>query len=109
MAQQYEKPRQVVNVSEEPCRFQIATMAGAPPRRYDLKPGEVIELEPGYALRRQASPDRDLQPSIIEMLTGGSVLPIGDQRAKDAIQRRELGRASAAAPAPKAEAPKEKR
>lgn len=80
-------PAKVVNVMDHAVRFSVSVMAGAPSRDYELQPGQVISLEGGYALRRQPSPDRDLQPSIVEQLTNGQVLPIGDPRAKEAMRR----------------------
>lgn len=93
------EPTQVVNITDQRVRFHISVMAGAPARTFDLGPGESAELEAGYALRRQASPERDIQPSIIEQLTCGKVLPIGDPRAKEALRAREVTRMEHAAPA----------
>ena len=71
------KPATVVNVSGDRRKFQIDSAPGVMPDVHELAPGESVEIPGAYAVRRQTGPGRELLPSIVEMLTGGGVIPAG--------------------------------
>lgn len=78
----------VVNVSGADTVLEIATAPGTPPERHRLAPGASVEVASAYARRPQVE-GRDAQPSIVEKLTGGAVVPAGDPRAQQHLARKE--------------------
>jgi hypothetical protein len=80
------KPATVVNVSGDRRKFSIDHAPGVMPDVHDLAPGESVEIPGAYAVRRQTGPGRELLPSIVEMLTGGGVIPATDPKARKYLE-----------------------
>ena len=80
------KPATVVNVSGDRRKFQIDSAPGVMPDVHELAPGESVEIPGAYAVRRQTGPGRELLPSIVEMLTGGGVIPATDPKARKFLE-----------------------
>lgn len=70
----------VKNESKEPAAFMIAEQPGKV-RRYEMKPGDVAEVEDGYCLRRKL-PSGKVIPSVVERLTNGRVVPFVEKAKK---------------------------
>lgn len=69
-----------VNVTSGSVEFSISRGPGETPRKYNLAPGEVVELEDGYLVRHRAP--SGIQQSVVEKLTNGTVVPETDPRAQ---------------------------
>lgn len=81
---EYENTSEVVNVSSMVMKFEIAG------QKIRMKPGEIRSFPKAYATARQLQPKpRDPVPSIIELETGGNVVPATNPRAVPFIQRRD--------------------
>lgn len=83
MQMQKKTMMKVVNIASHVVPFKIARGPGESPRTYELRPGEVVDLEAGYCVRMDHA--QGLQPSVIEKLTGGMVVPESDPRAADYV------------------------
>lgn len=68
--------QEVVNISSETVKFVIGEM------KIVLKPGEKIAVHKNYAFPRKLKKDRDPLPSVVELETGGRVVPTSDKRAR---------------------------
>jgi hypothetical protein len=70
---------EVVNVTDEPVKFRIATTPGAKARRYTLapygKPGDSINIQTGYAQPYLGAGQHHLLEPIIHRLTKRHVAP----------------------------------
>lgn len=88
-----------VNITGEAVRLELATTPGALPIVHHVEPGAAVEVAAGYCQRLQVE-GRDPQPSIVEKLTNGRLLPASDPKAQQVLEAKK------AASAPKAEAPK---
>jgi hypothetical protein len=73
----------VVNISSRVFPLEIGTVAGKKPMRFDMKPGDVVEVDDAYGMRRAPNPSAESIPSIVDLLTNGCVVPASDPRAKD--------------------------
>lgn len=71
----------VINITSNNVRFEIDGT------RFELKPSEQITINRSYALPRHFKQGKDPVPSVIELLTGGMVLHVGDKRARSALSR----------------------
>lgn len=73
----------IINVSSEEVRFELDGLD------YVLKPRETLATHANYALPRKMADNRDPVASVVDLLTGGKVLHIGDRRARAAVASRE--------------------
>lgn len=75
---------EVINISADKVVFIIDSY------RHVLKPKEISKIPTVYAMPRKLQPDRDPIPSVIELETGGKVLPVTHSKAKhlyEAVKR----------------------
>ncbi len=89
----------VINTGGSDVRFEIATMTGAAPRKYNLKPLEMTDLAPGYCMRIQHAEGRTTRPSVVEQLTNGVVVPVIYPEGRAAYEKRLAQEKAAPAPA----------
>jgi hypothetical protein len=89
----------VVNVSGGSFPLEIGTGPGKRPLRYDMKAGDVVDVEDAYGRPRQPNPSADPMPSIVEAMTNGNVVHAGHPRAKDLYAAWQAKQAADEAPA----------
>ncbi len=82
----------VVNVSSRIFPLEIGTQAGKKPLRFEMKPGDVVEVDDAYGFRRQPNPAADPMPSIVELLSNGCIVPSSDPRAAEHFAAWEAAR-----------------
>ena len=71
----------VVNISDTDFTLEIGTVAGKKPVRFDMKPGDVVEVDDSYGLRRYPNPAADPLPAIVEQMSNGRIAPVSHERA----------------------------
>lgn len=74
--------QEVINISSETVKMNIDGM------RVTLKQGDRMRVHKNYAFPRQFRPDRDPLPSVVELESGGRVVPTSDKRAQSFIRSR---------------------
>lgn len=84
--------RMVINRTDAEVILSISQAAGVPPLRYQMGPGDVVEVDQNYATRRE-SESGHVTLSTVEKLTGalhnrpGAVVPLNTPEGEEAFRR----------------------
>lgn len=76
--------QEVINISSENVKMQIGDM------RVTMKPGDRLQVHRNYAFPRQLREGRDPIPSVVELESGGKVVPTTDPRARSMLRQEGL-------------------
>ena len=85
LIEQNDDSQEVVNIAAESVRLNIGGM------RVTLKQGDRMRVHKNYAFPRHFRQDRDPLPSVVELESGGRVVPITDKRAQAFLRSQKVG------------------